>query len=81
MTLLLLQTPLPPAGAVDPFVGWIVALLFGGLTSAIGILWRQSVAESKRKDELIDRLLKAGLENANANARSVSLLEQEKRSR
>lgn len=69
----------PPTGSIDPFIGWIVATAFGTLTTAIGIMWRQSVAESKRKDELIDKLLRAGLENADANERSVSLLEQERR--
>ena len=49
------QVPPPPTGSIDPFIGWVIALLFGTLTTAIGILWRQAVAESKRKDDLIDR--------------------------
>lgn len=64
----------PPVG-IDPFV-WLVWL---AVTGAIGKLYWDSRAESKRKDELIDRLLKAGLENAEANKLSVSLLEEEKR--
>jgi hypothetical protein len=69
----------PPTGSIDPFIGWIVGLVWVALTGAIGMLWRQSVAESKRKDELIDRLLNAELTNAKANEQSVSLLAQERR--
>lgn len=74
----LLQVPPPPAGSIDPFVGWLVALVLGLLTSALGKLYLDSRAESKRKDELIDRLLRAGLKNADTSERSVSLLEEEK---
>lgn len=79
MLIFLLQVPPPQSDAVDPFVGWVVAVLFGSLTAAISMMWRQAVAESKRKDELIDRLLRAGLENAETNRRSVSLLDDDRR--
>lgn len=78
MLLDLVQIPSPPPGT-DPLVGWILSILLTALTGAIGKLYWDSRQESKRKDELIDRLLKAGLENADANRRSVSLLEQERR--
>ena len=77
MSLLLFQgVPVPPVG-IDPFV-WLVWI---AVTGAIGKLYWDSRQESKRKDELIDRLLKAGLENAEANQRSVSLHEQDRRER
>jgi len=78
LTFVQLQS-LPPAGSIDPFIGWVVAAVFSTMTTALGIMWRQSVAESKRKDDLIDKLLQAGFDNADANKRSVSLLEQERR--
>lgn len=70
-----LQVPSPAPAGIDPFV-WLVWL---AVTGAIGKLYWDSRADSKRKDELIDRLLRAGLENAEANKRSVSLLEEERR--
>jgi len=70
----LIQAVPAPPGGVDPFV-WLVWL---GVTGAIGKLYWDSRSESKRKDEMIDRLLKAGLENADANKRSVSLYEKER---
>jgi hypothetical protein len=78
MSLLLLQVPPPPPG-VDPLTGWLIAVVFGAFTTAIGVLWRQAVAESKRKDELIDRLLEAEHQNADTNQKSVSLLTEERR--
>jgi hypothetical protein len=59
--------------------GTIVPLLLGtisSLTVAIGVLWRQSVAESRRKDELIDRLLKQLGRTTDATERVVSVAER-----
>jgi hypothetical protein len=79
------QIPPPPAGSIDPFIGWLLALVLGGFTAALGVMWKQSVAESKRKDQIIDRqdalierVLAAGMENANANSRLLALLKEEK---
>lgn len=67
--------PPPPAGSIDPFVGWLIAVVIGALIAAIAALWK----ENQRKDQWIERLLSAELENARANAKGVSLLEEEKR--
>ena len=77
MSVLLLQSVPQIPGGIDPFV-WVVWV---GLTGAIGKMYLDARAENKRKDELIDRLLKAGLENAEATHRTVSLLERESRER
>lgn len=82
--MLLLQIPPSPPG-VDPLAGWIIATLLAGL-STIFFLWqRQTAAESKRKDEQIDkkdaliaRMLEAEHKNADANKRSISLLAEER---
>lgn len=68
------QVPATPVG-VDPFV-WLVWV---AVTGAIGKLYWDSRQESKRKDELIDRLLNAEHKNADANRESVSLLREELR--
>lgn len=69
------------AGGLDPTLVGIAGSVLTALLAAIAALWRQSVAESRRKDDLIDRLLKAGFDNAQANQRSVALLEEERRHR
>ncbi len=74
---ILLQIPPPPG--VDPLIGWIIATLLGGLSTVFFLWQRQTAAESKRKDELIDRLLNAEFTNARANEKSVSLLDEERR--
>lgn len=51
-----------------------------GLT-AIAALWRQSVAEGKRKDQLIDRLLDQVGRTTNVQDRTVSLVEEDRRTR
>jgi hypothetical protein len=79
--LLLAQIPPPPGGSIDPFIGWLLALVLGGFTAALGVMWRQAVAESNRKDELIDRLLNQVGRAAEATDRSVSLAEKRDRER
>lgn len=54
---------------------WLVWI---AVTGAIGKLYWDSRQESKRKDELVDRLFKVGIENAETNKRILSLLEEEK---
>lgn len=72
--MLLVQVPPPPG--VDPLFGWLFGVLMTTLTTAIGFLWRQSVAESKRKDALIDRLLDQIGKTASATDRTVTLAER-----
>lgn len=57
MAYFFLQIPPPPPGSIDPFVGWLLALVLGGFTAALSKMYLDSRAESKRKDEMIDRLL------------------------
>ena len=73
--LLQVQQAVIPEG-IDPMLGWLVALIFSTLTSAIAVMWRQSVVESKRKDELIDRLLAQIGRAAEATDRTLSLVER-----
>jgi hypothetical protein len=54
----------------------LVPLLIGAIgtmATALGILWRQSVSESKRKDALIDLLLEQVSRNADATEKVVDL--------
>lgn len=76
-----LQVPPIPTEGIDPFAGWLVALVFAALTTALAAMWRQSVAESKRKDELIDRLLGQMGRAVEATDRSVTLAERRARER
>jgi hypothetical protein len=54
----------------------IAGTVLTALTGALGVLWRQSVTEGKRKDELIDRLLNQVDRNTNVADRTVSLVEK-----
>lgn len=44
-------------------------------------MWRKTEAESKRKDELIDRLLKATVKATDVTEKSVDHAEKRERSR
>lgn len=81
MHTLLAQAAAQIPEGIDPMLGWIFALVFGSMTSALGLMWRQAVAESKRKDELIDRLLLQVGRAAEATDRTVSFAEQQDRDR
>lgn len=67
------------SGGIDPLVVTLAGAVLTSLTMAIGVLWRQSVAESKRKDELIDRLLSATEKAAAATEKSVEHAERRER--
>jgi hypothetical protein len=83
MHVLLLQAA-PPA--ID--LPWLIAAMttvIGSLSAAIGVLYRSQVrtleTESKRKDELIDRLTTQIERMAEVQDRSVSFVEREHRRR
>lgn len=81
MYLLLLQVT-ADGFRIEPSV--LVAILSAigtSLTVAIAALWRQSVAEGKRKDQLIDRLLDQVGRTTNVQDRTVSLVEDDRRTR
>lgn len=62
---------------IDPT--WVIGMLMsaiGALVSGIVVMWRQSLAENKRKDELIDRLLRQAGRAADVTDRTVSLAEK-----
>lgn len=64
---------------IDP--SWVIITLLGtigSLATAVTVLWRQSVAEGKRKDELIDRLVRQIGRTADVQDRTVSLVEKER---
>lgn len=75
---ILLQIQPPPPGSIDPLAGWALFSLLTLLIAAVGKLYWDARNESKRKDQIIDRLLNAELRNANANRQSVSLLEEDR---
>lgn len=56
----------------------IAGTVLSALTAALAALWRQSVTEGKRKDELIDRLLDQINRTADVQDRTVSLQEKER---
>jgi membrane protein implicated in regulation of membrane protease activity len=66
-------------GGLDPGLVALAGTMLSALTTAIAVLWRQSVAESRRKDELIDRLLEQVGRTAEATDRAVSHAERDRR--
>lgn len=65
---------------MDP--SWIIATLLGAISAlacAIGVMYRAQVAESKRKDALIDRLLRQADRAVETTGRTVSLAEKRQR--
>lgn len=63
---------------MDPFVVSLGGAVLTALVGAVTALWRQSVNESRRKDELIDRLLDQANRSAEVGERTVSLVEKER---
>ena len=66
--------------SIDP--AWAIGMLMstiGALVSALVVMWRQSQMENKRKDELIDRLLRQVGRAADVTDRTVSLAEKRQR--
>jgi hypothetical protein len=83
---LALQTAADPAFRIDP--AWVIAGLtttIGTLSTVVGILYRGQVkaleTESRRKDELIDELVKQIGRTADVQDRTVSVVEQRERRR
>jgi hypothetical protein len=71
-----------PATGVNIDPNWVIGLLLGAisvLAGVIGFLYRVQVAESKRKDELIDRLLRQANRTVDVTDRTVSLAEKRQR--
>lgn len=69
-----------PSG-VDPLVYWLAGVMITALVSAVVALWRLSVAEGKRKDQLIDELIVQIGRTADVQDRTVSVVEQRERGR
>jgi hypothetical protein len=75
-----------PGFRIDP--SWVIAGLtttVGTLSTVVGILYRGQVkaleTESRRKDELIDELVKQIGRTADVQDRTVSVVEQRERRR
>lgn len=83
---LALQATADPTFHIEP--AWVIATLMttlGSLSTVIGILYRGQVkaleTESRRKDELIDELVKQIGRTADVQDRTVSVVEQRERGR
>lgn len=64
---------------MDPLVVTLAGAVLTALTTAVGVLWRQSVAEGRRKDELIDRLIEKIDTLAGVQDRGLDVVERQHR--
>ena len=65
---------------IDP--AWVIGALIsalGAMSTVVLAMWRYFVAEGKRKDELIDRLLRQTARTAEVTDRVVSTAETRER--